>query len=170
MAVGLIEPGRLHPVQGVELATTAAGIRYHGREDLLLIKLSKGSSVAAVFTQNKCCAAPVTLAKAHMQVSNTRALLVNSGNANAVTGELGMQNAVQSCMQLAQVLGLETEQVLPFSTGVIGEQLNMLAMGDGIEKLADQLTADNWLAAAEAIMTTDTVAKAVSRKLNLAVS
>jgi len=91
MAVGLKEPRALFPVQGVELATTAAGIRYQGRDDLLLISLSEGSTVSAVFTQNKCCAAPVTLAKLHMGSSATRALLVNSGNANAVTGEQGMQ-------------------------------------------------------------------------------
>lgn len=165
MAVGLKEPGKLHPVQGVELATTAAGMRYQGRDDLLLISLSEGSSVSAVFTQNKCCAAPVTLAKSHMSASATRALLINSGNANAVTGEQGMQNAERSCSQAAQSHGLNTEQVLPFSTGVIGEQLNMAAMSAGIQQLANQLSADNWLLAAEAIMTTDTLPKAVSRQI-----
>ncbi len=167
MAVGLDEPGQLYPVKGVELATTAAGIRYQDREDLLLISLSEGSSVAAVFTQNKCCAAPVTLAKSHMLASDTRALLINSGNANAVTGELGMSNAVQSCSEVAKAINVRTEQVLPFSTGVIGEQLDMTAMSNGVEALSDKLAADNWLAAARAIMTTDTVAKAVSRQIEL---
>ncbi|MFT6407709.1 MAG: glutamate N-acetyltransferase/amino-acid N-acetyltransferase [Arenicella sp.] len=172
MAVGLKQPGKLYPVKGVELATTAAGIRYQGREDLLLIRLSEGSCVSAVFTQNKCCAAPVTLAKAHMANSETRALLINSGNANAVTGEQGMLNATQNCAQVATLLGITSEQVLPFSTGVIGEQLNMSAMNRGIQDLAEQhpaeqLSEDNWLPAAEAIMTTDTVAKAVSHQLEI---
>jgi len=167
MAVGLEEPGKLHPVQGVQLATAASEMRYQGRDDLLLISLNEGSNVAAVFTQNKCCAAPVTLAKAHMAASPTRGLLVNSGNANAVTGELGMQNAIQSCAELAAAAGFNTEQVLPFSTGVIGEQLDMVAMSRGISQLNEQLAGDNWLAAAKAIMTTDTVTKAASRQIEL---
>ncbi|MFT6099894.1 MAG: glutamate N-acetyltransferase/amino-acid N-acetyltransferase [Arenicella sp.] len=172
MAVGLKQPGKLYPVQGVELATTAAGIRYKGRDDLLLIRFSEGATVSAVFTQNKCCAAPVTVAKAHMAVSETRALLINSGNANAVTGKLGMQSAIQSCAQAAELMGFSTEQVLPFSTGVIGEQLDMQAINRGIQNLASQhaietFSGDNWLPAAKAIMTTDTVAKAVSRQLEL---
>lgn len=167
MAVGLKEPRALFPVQGVELATTAAGIRYQGRDDLLLISLSEGSTVSAVFTQNKCCAAPVTLAKLHMGSSATRALLVNSGNANAVTGEQGMQNAIASCSEVANLQGLATEQVLPFSTGVIGEQLDMAAMSQGVRALKGTLGRDNWLSAAEAIMTTDTVAKAVSRQIKI---
>ncbi|MFQ3244728.1 MAG: glutamate N-acetyltransferase/amino-acid N-acetyltransferase [Arenicella sp.] len=182
MAVGLKQPGKLHPVTGLELATASAGIRYQGRDDLLVISLSEGTNVSAVFTQNKCCAAPVTLAKAHMAESETRALLINSGNANAVTGELGLQNASQSCAEVAKLMGFSTEQVLPFSTGVIGEQLNMTAMSNGIQSLvgqhtvgqhsvgqhsAGQLSDDNWLLAAQAIMTTDTVAKAVSRQLEI---
>ena len=172
MAVGLKQPGTLYPVNGVELATTAAGIRYQGREDLLLMRLCEGASVSAVFTQNKCCAAPVTLAKAHMAGGKIRALLINSGNANAVTGDQGLQNAMQSCAQVAELIGLTPEQVLPFSTGVIGEQLNMNAINRGIESLVGQhsvgqLSVDNWLPAAEAIMTTDTVAKAVSRRFEL---
>jgi glutamate N-acetyltransferase/amino-acid N-acetyltransferase len=172
MAVGLKQPGKLYPVLGLELATAAAGIRYQGRDDLLVIRLSEGANVSAVFTQNKCCAAPVTLAKSHMAQNDTRALLINSGNANAVTGELGMQNASQSCAELAELMGFSTEQVLPFSTGVIGEQLNMLVMSNGIQSLVgqhsgEQFSGDNWLLAAQAIMTTDTVAKAVSRQFEL---
>ncbi len=167
MAVGLKEPGNLLPVPGVKLATTAAGIRYQGRDDLLLITLSENTKVSAVFTQNKCCAAPVTLAKAHMLKNAPRALLINSGNANAVTGQQGLENAVQNCSEVAAILGLSADQVLPFSTGVIGEQLNMEAMSQGILALESQLLADNWLLAAESIMTTDTVAKAVSRQIEL---
>jgi glutamate N-acetyltransferase/amino-acid N-acetyltransferase len=182
MAVSLKQPGKLYPVKGVELVTAAAGIRYQDRDDLLLIRLAEGANVSAVFTQNKCCAAPVTLAKTHMAKSETRALLINSGNANAVTGELGMDNASQNCAQVAKLMGFSTEQVLPFSTGVIGEQLDMLAMDRGIQSLVEQhsvgqhsvgqhsvgqFLGDNWLSAANAIMTTDTVAKAVSCQLVL---
>ena len=167
MAVGLKAPGALAPVEGIKLATTAAGIRYQGRDDLLLITLSEGSTVSAVFTQNKCCAAPVVIAKQHLSASPTRALLVNSGNANAVTGELGLQNAIRSCHDVATSLGLGTEQVLPFSTGVIGEQLDMVAMKSGTRAIGDKLADDNWLSAAEAIMTTDSVAKAVSRQVEI---
>jgi len=167
MAVGLKEPGTLLPVAGVELATSAAGIRYVGRDDLLLMTLSEGSEVSAVFTQNKCCAAPVTLAKDHMSKQATRALLINSGNANAVTGELGMANAKQTCADAAEQLGIAREQVLPFSTGVIGEQLNMAAFTSGIAAAKPKLHEDNWLAAAKAIMTTDTLPKAVSRRFKI---
>ena len=165
MAVGLSSPGVLHPVAGVKLGAVESGSRYQGRPDLLLIELTEGSTCAAVFTQNKCCAAPVTLAKQHMQASPTRALLINAGNANAVTGELGMRNAIASCAAVAEQTKVKVEEVLPFSTGVIGEQLNMPAMHTGVESVAKVTTEDNWLAAAEAIMTTDTVAKAVSRQL-----
>lgn len=167
MPVGLKEPSKLHPVSGVSLATTAAGIRYEGRDDLLLISLCEGSTTAAVFTQNKCCAAPVILAKSNMQSEASRALLVNSGNANAVTGDLGYTNAQLSCDLVSKELGVSANTVLPFSTGVIGEQLNMQAMTSGIKALPSKLKEDNWLAAANAIMTTDTLAKAVSRQFSL---
>jgi len=165
MAVGLKAPGTLLPVAGVKLGAVEAGIRYQGRPDLVLMELDEGSSCAAVFTQNKCCAAPVTLAKEHLQTAAARALLINSGNANAVTGEVGMQNAVDSCAAVAGRLGVDTDQILPFSTGVIGEQLNMSAMLNGIDRVSAQMAEDNWLVAAEAIMTTDTLAKAVSRQV-----
>ena len=168
MAVGLLQPGVLYPVAGVELATVATGMRYKGRDDLLLMTLSEASTVSAVFTQNKCCAAPVTLAKANLAAHSTRALLINSGNANAVTGEQGMANAKQSCAAVADELGLVPEQVLPFSTGVIGEQLDMGILRQGINGLPDKLKEDNWLSASEAIMTTDTVAKAVSKRIDIA--
>jgi glutamate N-acetyltransferase/amino-acid N-acetyltransferase len=167
MAVGLKEPGLLYPVKGVSLATTAAGIRYQGRDDLLLISLCEGSTTAAVFTQNKCCAAPVTVAKKNMQSTASRALLVNSGNANAVTGDQGFDDAVHSCLSVAKLLDVEPSGVLPFSTGVIGERLNMSAMQAGIQLLPSKLKEDNWLAAANAIMTTDTLAKAVSTQIDI---
>ena len=167
MAVNLFEPSELNAVEGVEIATTAAGIRYQGRDDLVLIKLADSASTAAVFTQNKCCAAPVVLAKEHLATESPRALLINSGNANAVTAQLGLDNAKASCDAVAGQLGICAEQVLPFSTGVIGEQLNMPAMLNGICSLKANLSADNWMSAAKAIMTTDTVAKAASSSVML---
>ena len=160
-------PTRLLPVKGVELAAVEAGIRYTGRDDLVLLRLAKGSSVSAVFTQNKCCAAPVSVAKQHLANGNIRALLINSGNANAVTGDRGVENAIQSCETVASVLDIKTEQVLPFSTGVIGEQLNMPALISGVQMAIEHLSEDNWMPGAKAIMTTDTVPKGVSRAFEL---
>lgn len=168
MAVGLNPPAKLAAVQGIELGIAEAGIRYKNRPDLVVLALSEGSTCAAVFTKNKCCAAPVTLARAHLSIAPIRALVINSGNANAVTGEMGMRNAEQSCALVAERLGVEANQVLPFSTGVIGEQLNMSAMVSGVPKAIANLDANNWLSAAEAIMTTDTVAKAISVNVELA--
>jgi len=167
MAVGLTQPGELHAVAGVKLASVEAGIRYRGRPDLVIIELAEGSTTAAVFTQNKCCAAPVTVAKDHLQKVSVRALLINAGNANAVTGELGMNNALESCEALGNALGVAKESVLPFSTGVIGEQLNMPALLGGIKQAVPSLSEDGWLPAAEAIMTTDTLAKAISRQVEI---
>lgn len=167
MPVGLKSPTALSVVKGVRLATAAAGIKYSEREDMLLITLPEGSTVAGVFTQNKFCAAPVKLASKNLQTASTRALLINSGNANAGTGSQGMDNALSSCAQVAEQLSLRPEQVLPFSTGVIGEQLPMPAISVGIDQLVNNGIEDNWLAAATAIMTTDTVAKGVSETLDL---
>ncbi|GHA05954.1 arginine biosynthesis bifunctional protein ArgJ [Arenicella chitinivorans] len=168
MAVGLNPPAKLAPVQGIELGIAEAGIRYSNRADLVVLSLCEGSTCAAVFTKNKCCAAPVTLARDHLAAASVRALVINSGNANAVTGETGMRNAEQSCAMVAQAMGVDASQVLPFSTGVIGEQLNMSAMTSGIPQAVANLDVDNWLSAAEALMTTDTIAKAVSTTVTLA--
>jgi glutamate N-acetyltransferase/amino-acid N-acetyltransferase len=167
MPVGLSEPEKLYPVAGVELATIASGIRYKDRDDMLLMTLAEGSTVAAVFTQNRFCAAPVLVAKEHLQVTLPRALLINSGNANAVTGELGLDNANSSCVLVAEALDVKPDEVLPFSTGVIGEQLPMDRIGVGITALVANLSIDNWLSAATAIMTTDTIAKGFSEQLEL---
>ena len=167
MAVGLNPPNALSIVKGVQLATVAAGIKYPERKDMLLITLPEGSAVAGVFTQNKFCAAPVTLARQSLQSGTSRALLINAGNANAGTGSQGMDNALSNCAQVAEQLSLRQEQVLPFSTGVIGEQLPMSEMSAGIDQLVHKGIEDNWLAAATAIMTTDTVAKGVSETLDL---
>jgi len=153
------------PVAGIKLASIAAGIKKNGSDDLVVLTIDENSNCAATFTQNAFCAAPVTLSKKHLSQQAPRALLINSGNANAGTGETGMKNAEQSCAWLAEVLHCQPEQILPFSTGVIGEQLPMPVLQSGISQIASQLAEDNWLAAAKGIMTTDTVAKAVSKTL-----
>jgi len=167
MAVKLSAPSSILPVAGIKLAATTADIRYQGRDDMVLMTMPQGSTTAAVFTQSHFCAAPVTLAKANLRKSSPRALLINAGNANAGTGKLGMQNAEKSCEWVAQKLGLSATEVLPFSTGVIGEQLPMEAINNGIQALVTDLDDDSWLAAAAAIMTTDTVVKAVSEQVEI---
>jgi glutamate N-acetyltransferase/amino-acid N-acetyltransferase len=164
MAVNLPPPDArsLHPVPGVELGVAMAGIKKPGRKDLLVMRLASGARAAGVFTQNRFCAAPVLLAKRHL-ANPVRALVVNTGNANAGTGNEGLKRALSVCESLAKDLGCEANQILPFSTGIIMEQLPA-------GKLIDALTGlkpAGWLEAAEAIMTTDTVPKACSRKVKL---
>ena len=167
MAVGLNEPGDISAVSGIQLASLSAGIKKNGKDDLVVLVFDESSSCAATFTRNAFCAAPVTLARQHLLSARPRALLINSGNANAGTGDTGMQNAVQSCNLLAEKLNCSAEQVLPFSTGVIGEQLPMDKMRSGIDRILDHLSEDNWLPAAYGIMTTDTIAKAVTKEIEL---
>ncbi|VAW51611.1 Glutamate N-acetyltransferase @ N-acetylglutamate synthase [hydrothermal vent metagenome] len=155
------------PVAGIKLAAVSAGIKKNGGEDLVVLSFDENSACAAIFTQNAFCAAPVTLSKQHLSQYSPSALLINSGNANAGTGEIGLQNAKQSCNWLADVLHCSPEQVLPFSTGVIGEQLPMSVFQSGINKAVEQLSEDNWLAAAKGIMTTDIVEKAITKTLLL---
>ena len=167
MPVGLSPPVNLLPVKGVQLGTAAAGIRYADRDDLLLIRLAEGSRCATVYTKNRYCAAPVTLCKEHQASSIPQSLLINAGNANAGTGSQGMENAKLSCQMVADNLSLKASQVLPFSTGVIGEQLPMDAFERGIPQAVKALHEDNWLAAANAIITTDIVAKGVSKQFEI---
>ncbi len=167
MAVNLSEPAELFDVTGVSLGTAAAHIRYADREDVLLMRFADGSLSSAVFTKNAFCAAPVHIAKEHLSITAPKALLINSGNANAVTGKQGMQAAKESCQWVADTLGVQENEVLPFSTGVIGEQLPMDAIKKGIELSAQDLSEANWLAAAKAIMTTDTLPKAVSKRIEI---
>jgi glutamate N-acetyltransferase/amino-acid N-acetyltransferase len=172
MAVGLSEPDDILPVAGIKLASVAAGIKKSGSNDLVVFLFDEDATCAATFTQNAFCAAPVTLAKKHLSLRQSsqlhpRALLINSGNANAGTGDRGLKNAEQSCRWLAEALHISTEQVLPFSTGVIGEQLPMSVLQSGISDIATNLDEDNWLSAATGIMTTDTIAKAVSKTIAL---
>jgi glutamate N-acetyltransferase/amino-acid N-acetyltransferase len=162
------EAHALLPVKGVQLGIAKANIRKPDRKDLLVMKLSPGSRLAGVFTQNRFCAAPVVLCKQHLaEKSEIRALVVNTGNANAGTGEEGLQRATQTCESLANLLGCEAQQVLPFSTGVILELLPVDRVIAGLPGCIADLKEDNWLNAAEAIMTTDIVAKGVSRQITI---
>ncbi len=157
---------QLKPVKGVELGFAEAYIRKPNRKDLLVVRLGAGTKVAGVFTKNRFCAAPVVLCKEHLSAgAEIRALVVNTGNANAGTGEEGMQRARQTCDALAKELGLQANQVLPFSTGVILEPLPIDRVVAGLPACVANLKEDNWLNAAEAIMTTDIVAKGSSRQL-----
>lgn len=150
-------------VPGIRLGGAAAGIRYQGRDDLLVIEMDEGGTAAAVFTTNAFCAAPVQVARAHLASSAPRLLLINSGNANAGTGQQGMSDARRSCAALAALAGTEPDRVLPFSTGVIGEYLPMDRLEAALPKALSALSEDAWPAAAAAIMTTDTVPKLASR-------
>ncbi len=165
------DPASLRPVPGVALGVAEAGIRKPGRKDLLLIRLVEGAKVAGVFTQNRFCAAPVVVARQHLSMidpdASVRALLVNTGCANAGTGKEGMAAARRTCSELAEQLGCSSAQVLPFSTGVIMEPLPVDKIAAGLPACIADLREDNWLAAAQAIMTTDTLPKAASRQVKI---
>ena len=158
-------PDQLFPVAGVRLGVAEAGIRKANRRDLTLIELAPGSRVAGVFTKNRFCAAPVHVCREHLKQEGIRALVINTGIANAGTGEPGMEAARQSCAALAKLMDLRADQVLPFSTGVILEPLPVERLKAGLPAALSALKADGWHDAAHAIMTTDTVAKAASRRL-----
>ena len=167
MAVGDVTMPQMHVVKGVKIGSAEAYIRYQNRRDLVIFELAEGSNVAGVFTQNAFCAAPVHVSKAHLAVGNPRYLIINTGNANAGTGPLGMQNAQETCAQLAQLAGVTVEQILPFSTGVIGEQLPMPRLVAGLQPALDSLQEDAWTDAAFGIMTTDTTPKGASEQFEL---
>jgi glutamate N-acetyltransferase / amino-acid N-acetyltransferase len=166
-------PEHLLPIKGVTLGIAEAGIRKPGRKDLLVIVLAESAKVAGVFTQNRFCAAPVTVAKEHLlNLGSTsacpiRALIINTGNANAGTGEGGVADARATCVELANLLDCDSRQVLPFSTGVIMEPLPLERIIAGLPAAVADLKAANWFAAAQAIMTTDIVPKAVSKQISL---
>ena len=162
------EAASLYPVAGVRLGIAMASIRKADRRDLLLVELAEGTSVAAVFTQNRFCAAPVTVAREHLSVGSIRGLVVNTGCANAGTGESGMVNARRMAAAAGSALGVPASTVLPFSTGVILEPLPIERVEAGLPAATADLREDNWHAAAHAIMTTDTVAKAASERLDIA--
>lgn len=164
MAVGPATLPPLHPVKGFRLGIASAGIKKPGRKDLVLMELAEGSSVAGVFTRNAFCAAPVRICKEHLGRTNARYLLVNTGNANAGTGEPGMQDAMRCCEAVAESCQVAVEAVLPFSTGVIGEPLPVDKILAALDAAKADLSEDNWEAAAEGIMTTDTRPKAASEQ------
>ena len=161
-------PADLFPVPGVKLGIAMAGVRKANRRDLTVITVAEGSQVAGVFTTNRFCAAPVQLCQKHLAANvGTRALVINTGNANAGTGEDGLVRAFSTCVALGRHLELAPEQVLPFSTGVIMEPLPNDRIAAGLPAALDDLKEDNWAVAAEAIMTTDTLPKAASKRVTL---
>ena len=162
------KPEDLLPVTGMALGVAEAGVRKAKRKDLLVMRLAEGASVAGVFTQNRFCAAPVIVCKEHLALTKpVRALLVNTGNANAGTGEDGLARARLACAELAAALACDSSQILPFSTGVIMEPLPVERIVAALPRALADCREDNWSGAAEAIMTTDTVPKACSRRLSL---
>ncbi|HEY4319422.1 MAG TPA: bifunctional glutamate N-acetyltransferase/amino-acid acetyltransferase ArgJ [Herbaspirillum sp.] len=164
-------PANLLPIAGVELGHAEAGVRKADRKDVLVVKLSAGATVAGVFTQNRFCAAPVQICKEHLAQAGAnpsapiRALLINTGNANAGTGAAGLAHAHETCDALAALMGCSPRQILPFSTGVILEPLPVDRIVAGLPQALGNLKADNWFNAAESIMTTDTQPKAASRRV-----
>ncbi len=160
---------QLTPVPGLQLGYAQAGIKKPGRKDVLVLKLAPGATVAGVFTTNRFCAAPVQVSKDHLAGTQPIvALVVNTGNANAGTGEAGLANANATCAALAKLLGCEANQILPFSTGVILEPLPLEKLVAGLPAAIANLNEDRWFDAAEAIMTTDTQPKAASRVVTIA--
>ncbi len=155
-------------VAGIRLGTARAGIKYPDRRDLVVVELAAGTQAAAVFTRNAFCAAPVTVARTHLAAASPRYLVINTGNANAGTGRQGLADAEASCRSLAERTGCRSEEVLPFSTGVIGEPLPLFRLVTGLPEALATLRPDGWAEAAAGIMTTDTRPKWASRRLTLA--
>lgn len=168
MATGTSQLGSLLPISGIRMSAVSAGVRYQNRLDLVLFELAEGTRTAGVFTRNAFCAAPVVLARKHLQASAgaVRYLLINTGNANAGTGEQGMTDAVTCCQAMADAASVDVHQVLPFSTGVIGEKLPADRIAAAVPKALTALQDDQWLEAAKGIMTTDTRPKAVTAQVD----
>jgi glutamate N-acetyltransferase/amino-acid N-acetyltransferase len=159
MAVGELVLPEFNPVAGLKIGTASAGIKKPGRKDLVVFELAAGSTTAGIFTLNAFCAAPVQLCKEHLQQGSPRYLVINTGNANAGTGVAGLDNARKTCQALADLAGVNTVEVLPFSTGVIGEPLPMDRLLAALPQALEQLTDNGWADAASGIMTTDTKPK-----------
>ena len=155
------------PVAGIRLGVACAGIKKENHRDLVLIELAENSNTAAVFTQNAFCAAPIVVSKKHLSQAQPRYLLVNTGNANAGTGDQGITDALTCCDMVAEVSTVKNLEVLPFSTGVIGEYLPMDKFPNAIKTAFDNLSEDNWENAANGILTTDTVVKAFTRTISI---
>lgn len=167
MAVNFTVFEDFKPVKGVRVGIAQSGMRYKNRDDMVIFELCEGSTTAGVFTNNAFCAAPVQICRHHLELTPARYLLINTGNANAGTGPKGYKNANTSCALLAEQTGVSPEQILPFSTGVIGEPLNMPAFDRGIPAALADLDENNWARAAKGIMTTDTLPKGCSRQIEL---
>jgi glutamate N-acetyltransferase/amino-acid N-acetyltransferase len=167
MATGKNTFPSMHPVAGFQLGTTCAGIKVAGRKDLVLMQVAEGSTAAAVFTQNKFCAAPVTIAKQHLGQTSPSYLLVNTGNANAGTGEQGIADSLSCCQAVADATGVDLQQILPFSTGVIGEPLPVDTICSAVAAAKQNLSVDGWQDAAEGILTTDTRPKGASIQFDI---
>lgn len=167
MPVGNVELVKLNPVKGIKIGITEAHVRYAGRKDLTVFDIIAGANTAVVTTQNQFCAAPVQLLREFIGKNSPRYLIVNTGNANAATGEDGKQRAKTTCVALAEKTGVAAEQVLPYSTGVIGETLPANKIIAGLDSALANLTEDNWLGAAHSIMTTDTTPKGHSEQVTI---
>ncbi len=168
MAVGPGELPEFSPIAGVRIGIASAGIKKPGRKDIVLFELAEGTTTAGVFTQNQFCAAPVVLSKRHLSQAIPRYLLINTGNANAGTGLQGMKDAESCCVALATAVGCTSEQILPFSTGVIGEPLPVKKVTDALPAALEDLSAAHWPDAAAGIMTTDTRPKGASLTIEVA--
>ncbi|WP_201617976.1 bifunctional glutamate N-acetyltransferase/amino-acid acetyltransferase ArgJ [Psychrobacter urativorans] len=169
MAVGNIAiPETIYAIDGITLSATAAGVRYKDRDDLVIMEIPDSAATAVVTTKNTFCAAPVRVLREHFAKTSPRYLITNTGNANAGTGADGKRRAEDICAALAIKAGVDTNAVLPFSTGVIGEPLNSEAIIAGLDAALANLAADNWLAAANGIRTTDTIPKLASQKVDIA--
>ncbi len=166
MAVGLVDFPEMNTISGIKLGTSNAGIQQTERDDLVVVEMAEGATCAGVFTQNAFSAAPVQIAKKHL-LQNPRWLLINSGNANAGTGKQGMEDAINTCLSLATVVKGKKQQVLPFSTGVIGELLAVEKISAAIPEAVGTLQENHWNQAAHAIMTTDTFTKGASVVIDL---
>lgn len=167
MAVGDVAMPQMHVVKGVKIGTAEAYVRYPNRRDVVVFEFAQGTNVAGVFTQNAFCAAPVHVSKAHLAETNPRYLVINTGNANAGTGSLGMQNAQTTCAEFAKIANVKSNEVLPFSTGVIGEQLPMDRLTLGLKPALEDLKEHAWAEAASGIMTTDTLPKGASEQFEI---
>jgi glutamate N-acetyltransferase / amino-acid N-acetyltransferase len=167
MAVGLTGLPTMHPVAGVRVGTARAGIKKPDRRDLVVFELAEGTQSAAVFTRNAFCAAPVQVARSHLARARARYLLINTGNANAGTGRQGLLDAAECCTALAGAVACLPQEVLPFSTGVIGEPLPVVRIEAAIPQAIAALSPRGWSDAAHGIMTTDTVPKGASRRLEI---
>ena len=168
MSVGLKHPQSLVKIKGIRLSASSANIYRKKRDDIALIEITDGSVTSAAFTQNRFCAAPVQISKNHLSKSKPRYCLINAGNANAGTGEDGLSNSKAICRELAKITNCNENEILPFSTGVIGEDLPVEKINKVLPQLVKNLSEDCWVNVAKSIMTTDTIPKAVSSQISIA--